>query len=78
MSDEQEQKSVTAILRKSYRQSVRQSARNIETYNKRQSMRALSIRGSRNMSIRDRGAEGSVSVQNKPKGRQVSINSNRN
>lgn len=42
-------------------------------------MRALSIRGSRNMSIRDKG-EGSVSAQqNKTKGgRQVSINSNRN
>lgn len=47
LSDEQEAKSLVSNLRKSHRQSVRQSVKKTEEFNRRESMRQLSVRKSR-------------------------------
>jgi hypothetical protein len=47
LSDEQEAKSLVSNLRKSHRQSVRQSVKKAEEFNRRESMRQLSVRKSR-------------------------------
>ena len=47
LSDEEEAKSLVSTLRKSHRQSVRQSVKKAEEFNRRESMRQLSVRKSR-------------------------------
>jgi hypothetical protein len=47
LSDEQEAKSYVSTFRKSHRQSVRQSVKKAEDFNRRESMRQLSVRKSR-------------------------------
>jgi gluconate kinase len=46
MTDEEEAKSLVSALRKSHRQSVRKSVREVQEYNVRESQRQLSIRKS--------------------------------
>ncbi len=75
LNDEEEKASVTAVLRKSYRQSVRRSQQQTDNFNRRQSMRALA-RTSKNNSIRSGrmgGIGGGMNMDN-----SVSMRSNRN
>jgi len=75
MSDEEEKHSVTSMVRKSFRQSVRQSVKETESFNRRESMRALSRRHSRAASIRSRGGDNSLSISRSHlKGVRDSIN----
>lgn len=50
LTDDQESKSLVSNLRKSHRQSVRQSIRKVQEQNKRESIRQMSIRKSRAVS----------------------------
>ena len=54
LDDEEEKSSVTAVLRRSHRQSVRRSQQSTENFNKRQSTRAIA-RTSKNASLRSAG-----------------------